>query len=151
MSASMNYAKPLINLRSTLRQWTDNTSVADSILTHVLNKDYGNRCSENNLIYDDSLAMNQLKDVSKHVGLFLCLGRLIVTPKGVTKPPELDGIRHGERNRYEIESRKYELSRVNYLDGEILFNGRNFDVQSCIQNLKFIFDGDLSDGQVSLL
>ncbi|KAF7924940.1 uncharacterized protein EAE98_007028 [Botrytis deweyae] len=139
------HAKPSINLRSTLRQWTDNTSVANNILTHVLKKDYGNRCSDKDLRWDDLFAITQLKDVSKHVGLFLCLGRLIVTLEGITKPPELDGIRRGERNRYEIETTKYELGRLNYLDGEILFNERNFEVESCIQNIKDIFDGGLSD------
>ncbi|KAF7891338.1 uncharacterized protein EAF02_001663 [Botrytis sinoallii] len=139
------HAKPSINLRSTLRQWTDNTSVANNILTHVLKKDYGNRCSDKDLRLDDSFVITQLKDVSKHAGLFLCLGRLIMTLEGVTRPPELDGIRRGERNRYEIETTKYELGRVNYLDSEVLFNERNFEVESCIQNLKDIFDGGLSD------
>ncbi|TGO61896.1 hypothetical protein BOTNAR_0122g00180 [Botryotinia narcissicola] len=76
---------------------------------------YGNRCSEDKLRYDDSLAMNQLKDVSKHVGLFLCLGRLIVTLKGVTKPPELDGIRHGERNRTDVAVLENSIQK--FIDG----------------------------------
>ncbi|KAF7924000.1 hypothetical protein EAE99_006661 [Botrytis elliptica] len=55
------HAKPSINLRSTLRQWTDNTSVANNILTHVLKKDYGNRCSDKDLRWDDLFAITQLR------------------------------------------------------------------------------------------